>query len=221
VGRVRIAVASLAFAAACAVATPAEARDSQVELGGVFDVFGTYMRAAPSMVLSSSDTSRPLHGRLPSVGHLTLAGAAGEMTLAVDSRLIFPIAGLGISAAVGGGPRVLSSVDGSIVEQRAWTTYMGDLLLPGIGLRFKEHRWMFSGVVRTGISFAGMSGSVASGGDTSPVTASAMSMLLRVQLEGCRRLDPVERICFEVSPSIYQYGFGNAVTAGLRWEFGP
>lgn len=35
------------------------------------------------------------------------------------------------------------------------------------------------------------------------------------------RLDPVERVCFAISPSIYQFGFGNAVTAGLRWEFGP
>jgi hypothetical protein len=199
----------------------AEARETQLELGGAFGGFGTYMRAMPTMTLSASDAPRGLRGTLPSVGHLTLAGASGELTLAVDRHFVFPLAGLALSAAVGSSPRVLSSVDGSIVEQRPWSTYMGDVLLPGIGYRIKEQRWMFSAVLRTGVSYVATSGSVASGADTSAIGASSLSLMLRAEVEACRRLDPVERVCFAVSPSVYQFGFGNAVTAGLRWEFGP
>ena len=199
----------------------AAAAESQLELDGAFAAFGTYMRAMPPLPLASSDAARTLSGRLPSVGHLTLAGASGDLTLTLDRHIVLPIAGIGLSAAVGSSPRVLSSVDGSIVEQRPWTTYMGDLLLPGIGYRIKERRWMFSGVVRTGLSYVSTSGSAASGADTSEIRGSALSVMVRVELEACRRIDPTERVCFAVSPSIYQFGFGNAVTAGLRWEFGP
>ncbi len=200
----------------------AEARETKLELGGAFAGFGTYMRAMPTMTLTApGDSPRSLRGALPSTGHLTLAGASGELTVAVDRHLVFPLFGFAFSAAVGGSPRVLSSIDGSIVEQRPWSTYMGDVLLPGVGYRVKEQRWMFSAVVRTGVTYAAMGASVASGADTAAASSSALSFLLRAELEACRRLDPVERVCFAISPSIYQFGFGNAVTAGLRWEFGP
>jgi hypothetical protein len=211
------------FAIASAGEGRAEAAETQLELGGAFTGFGTYMRAMPAMTLGGVDGPRQsaLSGALPSVGHLTLGGASAELTLAVDRHITLPIAGLALSGAIGSSPRVLSSVDGSIVQQRPWSTYMADVLLPGIGYRIKERRWMFSAALRTGVSYAAMSGSIASGADNWATSASALSFLLRVELEGCRRLDPLERVCFAVSPSVYQFGFGNGVTAGLRWEFGP
>jgi hypothetical protein len=216
-----VAVSILVALASVTSANRALARDAQLELGGALAGYGTLVRAMPVTSLSAPDAARNLRGDFPSVGHLTFAGASGELTIAVDKRWFFPTAGLGFAVAVGQSPRVVSSVDGSIVAQRPWTAYMGDVLLPGIGYRVKDGRWMFSASVRTGISFTGVSGSVASGADESDATGTAASFLVRAELAGCRRLDPVERICVAVSPSVYQFGFGNSIALGLRWEFGP
>ena len=80
---------------------------------------------------------------------------------------------------------------------------------------------MFSATLRMGVSVVGINGSVASGADATQFHTTDASFLLRAQVEGCRRLDPAERICLTVSPSVYQFGFGNALSVGLRWEFGP
>ncbi len=218
--RLALAVSTCALLFAAWPEPRAEARETQLELGSAFAGYGTYMRAMPVMSFSGGESSRFVSGSVPSIGHLTLAGASGELTMAVDKRLVFPLAGLGLSAAIGESPRILSAVDGSIVEQRAWTALMADVLLPGVGVRFYERRWMFSATLRTGISFARTSAAVANGAFTEAGAASAASFLLRAEVAGCRRTDPFLRICVAVSPSIYQFGFGNAVTAGLRLEFG-
>ncbi len=200
----------------------ARARDSHLEFQASFDAYTTYVRQTPRLTLSDTETAgRTVAGQFPSMGPLALAGAAVDTGWIADDRWIIPALGVGLSGAIGSWSRVLASVDGSIAELRPWTTYVVDALLPGIGVRFKERRWMFAALVRTGVSIAGTDGGIASGTEWTDIHAAGMSLLVRAQLEGCRRLDPLERICLVVAPSVYQFGFANAVTAGLRWEIGP
>jgi hypothetical protein len=132
------------------------------------------------------------------------------------------IPGLGFAGygAVGSYDTIVTSADGSIARARPWTTYRLDVLLPGIGYRMKHRRYMFVASVRTGISALHMSGSVAGGTGETLAALSGVSGVLQVELEACRRLDPVTRVCAQVAPRIYDFGFMNGATLGLRVEWG-
>ncbi|HEY8075657.1 MAG TPA: hypothetical protein VIF62_16140, partial [Labilithrix sp.] len=110
--------------------------------------------------------------------------------------------------------------DGSVARLQPWTTYRWDVLLPGVGGRWKQRRWMFELGARTGVSILGMHGWVATGADTHRVDPSGASFLLVGQASICRRLDPWQRICIEAQPRLYDFGFVNGATAGFRWEWG-
>jgi hypothetical protein len=79
---------------------------------------------------------------------------------------------------------------------------------------------MFETSIRTGISAMYMGGSIAGGTSDVATSLSAYSGVLEVQLEACRRLDPVTRICLQAAPRIYDFGFMNGGTLGLRVEWG-
>src|SRR5437588_32510 len=83
---------------------------------------------------------------------------------------------------------IVASADGSIERGRAWTTYEVDLLLPGLGLRMKQRRFLFSANVRTGLAYLHASGSVAGGTGETMMTLSGSSFVVQAELEACRRL---------------------------------
>jgi hypothetical protein len=213
-------------AVACGVlvfglAAPAFGRDSRLELEGGADLHVSHYFRTPQLSLGDGNP-RPDNGaKMPAVGPLTLGGAAVDFGFALDDRVMFPILGFGFNTALGQSPRVLSSVDGSFAEARPWTAWMYDLALPGLGFRFKERRWMFSFLIRPGVSFLMMNGSVMDGADAHDVTLSATSFYARAQVEACRRIDPTQRVCLFVAPSVYEFGFGTGGTAGIRLEIGP
>jgi hypothetical protein len=210
-------------ALALGLATPraADARDSQLNFEGGADIHVAHYFRTPSLTLGDN-APRPDNGaKLPSVGPLTLGGAAVDASVALDDRIMFPILGFGFNTALGQSPRVMTSVDGSFAEVRPWTAWMYDLGLPGLGFRFKERRWMFSVLIRPGVAFLLMNGSVAAGTDVHDVTMTATSLYARAQIEACRRIDPTHRVCVLVAPSIYEFGFGTGASAGVRLEIGP
>ena len=198
----------------------ANARESHFELEAGFDLHATHYFRAPQLTIGDQGPRQEGPG-LPSIGPLTLGGAALDVGWALDDRMVFPVFGFGFDTALGASPRVMTSIDGSIAEVRPWTAWMYDIGLPGVGVRFKEQRWMFEALVRTGVAILQMNGSVATGAEAQEVTAKAATFYVRIQGQACRRLDPTQRVCVFVAPSVYEFGFGNGASVGFRWEIGP
>jgi hypothetical protein len=120
---------------------------------------------------------------------------------------------------------VVTSLDGTIVHMQTWTADMLTLLLPGFGMRAKARRWMFEGALRPVGTFVWMSARAADGADSSDLGDGhaffAAGIGLRAELEACRRIDPVERVCLLLSPALYEFTALNGGSIGLRWEVGP
>lgn len=153
-------------------------------------------------------------------GSLFAMGGGVDVGLTLDDRIYLPGIGFAGYGAVGSYDTVLTSADGSIARARPWTTYRLDFLLPGIGYRMKLRRFMFVASVRTGVSGMYMEGSIAGGDGEALASLSGVSGVVQVELEACRRLDPVTRICAQLAPRIYDFGFMNGATLGLRVEWG-
>ncbi len=153
-------------------------------------------------------------------GPLLALGGGVDAGLSLDDRVFFPGFGFAGYAAVGSYDSVLTSADGSVARASPWTTYRLELLLPGIGYRIKHRRFMFVASLRTGVAGMSMNGSVAGGDGETPTSLSAKSGMLQVELEACRRLDPGTRVCVQLAPRIYDFGFINGATLGLRVEWG-
>ncbi len=183
-----------------------------------------WMPYVPTLSVPTTETSaRTIQGgTLPSVGSLYFAGLQVDSSFVYKRRLVVPLLGVSGALAVGNSSAVVSSLDGSIAEERPWTAYRLECLLPGLGVRFTVRRWSFAGSVRAYVVGLGMDATVASGAGSSDVsTPSRFGLGARADLEGCRRLDPVNRICVYVAPTLYEFGLVNGGSAGLRWELGP
>lgn len=200
-------------------AGPARA-DVELEAAAIGGLAWT--RALPSLKSASTQTAaREVRASEVAVGgSLYAIGGGVDVGLAVDDRLLLPGIGVAAYGAVGSYDTVLTSVDGSIARARPWTTYQLDLLLPGVGYRVKHRRFMFVASLRTGVSAMSMGGSVAGGRGDELASLTGVSALVQVELEACRRLDPVTRICAQVAPRIYDFGFMNGATFGVRVEWG-
>jgi hypothetical protein len=191
-----------------------------------FQLAGTtgaaWMRALPALrspALSTAARDVP-DARIPVGGSLTWMGAGLEIGMTVDAHIVIPGIGVAAYAAVGSYDTVLTSADGSIATVRPWSAYRIDMPLPGIGYRVKERRWMFQADVRTGLSVLSMNGTIAGGSSETETSLTAISGVLVAEVEACRRLDPVTRVCVQVAPRIYDFGFMNGGTLGLRVEWG-
>lgn len=195
----------------------AEVELQAAAIGGV-----ALTRTLPTLETASTPASaRDLRGTKVAIGgSLVAAGGGVDLGFAVDDRLFLPGLGFAGYGAVGSYDTVLTSADGSIARARPWSMYRFDVLLPGVGYRMKARRFMFVASIRTGISGMFMGGSIASGADDTDVSLSGVSGILQVELEACRRLDPVTRICGQLAPRIYDFGFLNGATLGLRVEWG-
>jgi hypothetical protein len=134
---------------------------------------------------------------------------------------VFPLFGAGIEGVVGASPTTLSALDGSIVSSRPWTTIRAFALLPGVGYRATPRRWLLSATLQPGIVGYGMSDEVAASGSFQTAEATSnVELTLRLDLKVCRRLDPTNRACLLVAPSLYEHGFFGGGSAALLWEYG-
>jgi hypothetical protein len=224
--------ALLAFAASLVVATlaggPAGAAEPHFELGTSLDARDVWVREMPPIDLRSpyDMSSRTLPaGTLPSTGSQQFMALTWDTGATVNDRWMLPIFGLQFGWAVGTSPDVVTSLDGTVVHMHPWTSDMVTALLPGIGVRTKARRWMFEVAARPVLTFVWMKATAASGTSTSELgdgnALFAMGGGVRAELEACRRIDPVQRACLLVSPSLYEFSSLNGGSIGLRWEVGP
>lgn len=185
-------------------------------------VSGGWLRQTPSFASKPVSTNARDIGAndVKMRGGLGMLGVGGDMELTLDDRWKVPLLGGVAWWAVGSYDTTVTSVDGSIARVRPWSTFRGDLLLPGIGRRWKHRRNMWAAAVRTGVSYASMGGTVAAGAEAAPLDLTAVTFLVQIELEGCRRLDPTTRVCLQVVPRLYEHELLNGVTFGLRMEWG-
>jgi len=202
-----------------AAATPARA-DVDFQLAGTAGAAWT--RSLPALTTPSVTTAarEVPESRVPIGGSLTWVGAGFELGMTIDDHIVIPGFGIAGYGAVGSYDAIVTAADGSIARVRPWSAYRLDVLMPGIGYRVKHRRFMFEASLRTGISAMYMGGSIAGGASESETKLSAFSGVLQAELEACRRLDPVTRLCVQVAPRIYDFGFMNGATLGLRVEWG-
>lgn len=160
-------------------------------------------------------------GDLPSPGSSTLIGSGLGVQLVFADRYVLPLFHTEFLVSVGRRDRVLSGVDGSIVEQHPWSTQRLGMTLLGAGMRFKHRRWMFGASVAPGFNLTFTEIAWAQGAETSEGSALAVSFLFRAQVEGCRRLDPETRACLFAGANLYDGGLLRGGLGGFRLEFGP
>ena len=183
---------------------------------------GGWYRRTPTLTAKEVTTgAREMgEGSIRTGRSVAMLGIGADVDLTLDDRWKVPLIGGNAWWTVGSYDAVLTIFDGSIARLRPWSTFRGDVLLPGIGRRWKHRRTMWALAVRSGISFTTMGGTVAAGSEAFPLDLSAATFLVQVELEGCRRLDPTTRVCLQVVPRVYEYELLNGVTFGLRMEWG-
>ena len=159
-------------------------------------------------------------GDLPSSGHGQMVGFGGEVAIALGRHWTLPLVGVAFGGAVGGYASVVTSVDGVPMTLKPWTS--GYVYMQAIGLQYRTRarRWMFEAGVRGGLSVLWMKTTIAVGGGEYSGSGVALTPTLKGDLAVCRRFDPTQRACLFVAPSIYEFGFSNGATFGLRWEVG-
>jgi len=183
---------------------------------------GQWLRQMPQFTVREVETVARLQGegQLRAPRSLFLMGPHADLALTLDDRTRIPLIGVAAYWAVGSYDTSITSFDGSIAHVRPWSYWNGDILLPGIGRRWKLRRNMIAATIRTGMSFASAGGNVAAAREFTPLDLTARSFLVQAEIEACRRLDPTTRVCFIVMPRIYDHEFMNGVTFGLRMEWG-
>jgi hypothetical protein len=201
----------------------ARAASTSAEVEGSFDARAQWVRQMPQLERDPVPTAqRTLPATtLPSTGSQAFAALTLQFGVAVDDRWLLPIAGMSFGWAVGSSPRVVTGVDGSIVELRPWSSDVLTVLLPGLGVRIKQRRWAFAAQVVPVVSVVWMNATVATGASSQDESLFAATLGARADLEACRRLDPVERLCVFVAPALYEFSVLGGGSAGLRMEVGP
>jgi hypothetical protein len=213
-------VSSCALVGSLGVASAARADvDFQIAMGAG----ASWIRSMPALKttgLTSTAARDVPPGKVALGGSLVALGGSLDIAVSADDRFIFPLLGFAGYGAVGSYDRITTSLDGSIASVRPWSAYQLDVLLPGIGYRLKRRRFLFSAGLRTGIEWLAAGGSVAAGAESAPITLIGVAALVRAELEACRRLDPATRVCVQVAPRIYDFGFLNGATFAVRVEWG-
>jgi hypothetical protein len=200
------------------------ARDARADFDFQFatSVSGGWLRQTPTFTSKAVSTSARdiAEGPLATKRSLAMVGVGADVDLTLDDRWKVPLFGGNLWWTVGSYDANITGLDGSIARVRPWSTFRGDILLPGVGRCWKHRRNMWAAAIRTGVSFATMRGSVAAGTETVPLELIAATFLVQAELEGCRRLDPTTRVCLQIVPRLYEHELLNGVTFGLRMEWG-
>jgi|GEM_PF-1370128 len=214
----------LAESALVLVSALACARDARADFDFQFATsFGAgWLRQTPTLTAKQVSTSarEMSEGPIKTRGSLGMLGVGADLDLTIDDRWRVPLLGGNAWWTVGSYDALVTTFDGSIAHLRTWSTFRGDVLMPGIGRRWKHRRNMWAAAIRSGVSFTTMGGTVAAGSETQPLELSAATFLVQLELEGCRRLDPTTRVCLQVVPRLYEYELLNGVTFGVRMEWG-
>ncbi len=208
-------------------AADAGARPSTLEMEGGVQAGFLRMNSVPALHLpegAGTTSLRTLSSSTPAGdAAVGLAGVQADGALVISGRYRLVLSGFALYGAVGPSARVMGTMDGSAAEVRPWTTWRADVLLPGFDVRFTHRRWLFAMGARTGIGIITMRGAIVSGATKEEIDPApyAYSFVLRGSGEVCRRLDPVQRACVVVAPSVYDFGWLNGAQVALRWEVGP
>lgn len=186
-------------------------------------IAGMWMRSMPELKTPEINTSGryPLReNKVSSNSSLFGIGAYFDTSLTIADRVVVPLIGIGVYGMLGSYDSVVTTIDGSIAEIRPWTTFRIDVPGPGLGYRVKKRRWMFGAALRVGVSYMETGASIAGATEWHNVTLKAAVPLVQLEIEGCRRLDPITRVCVNVAPRIYDGVFMNGAILGLRMEWG-
>jgi hypothetical protein len=182
----------------------------------------TWLAKAPAIDAGAvAADSRTVAPRLvANRGGVVLVGGYGDFGVTVADRWVVPLFGAGLHLPAGSYDEIVTSDDGSVTTLRPWSVWTLEALLPGFGLRTKHRRWMVGATLRTGFGVLGEAGSVIGGASSKPFEGFRATFLLLGQVEGCRRLDPMQRLCLEIAPRVYEFGWLAGATVGLRFEGG-
>jgi hypothetical protein len=222
-GRARWLLRAGAITVVLAVTSSASA-DRGTGLDGSLSALALWMPYVPTLAVPLTETPvRTIQGgTLPPSGPLYFGGVAVDSSFVHRGHLVIPLLGVSGALAVGQSDAVTSSLDGSLAEERPWTAFRFEFLLPGLGVRATVRRWSVSATLRPYVVGILMDATVATAGGSSDLsTPSRVGLGLRGDLEGCRRLDPLNRFCVFVAPTVYDFGSLNGGSAGVRWEVGP
>ncbi len=201
--------------------TPARAQ--RLELVGSVDGAIEYVTAAPSgkFTAPSDDQPRTLSGKAVrgDYGPLTFMSVGAELSIGYGSW-IFSVLGARVGGAIGPYSAALRSVDGSPVRLRPWSAWHADVT--GLGLRYRKNlrRWSVGAGFTLGAGFLIVPADVGYGAESIPGNVMTPTWMLRGSVEGCRRLDPVTRVCVAFMPYIHQYKWFDGGALALRWEVG-
>ena len=214
------AILALGLAVAPAFLAPPARADYDFQIGASLNA--GWLRRMPSLRSDGVSTAaRELGaGELRSDFGLALLGFETDLEVVVDDRWRVPLFGGALYGALGAYDRQVTSYDGSIARIRPWSAMRLDLLLPGVGYRWKHRRTMWGVAVRTGYSVYEVGGSVADGAYSLPIELGASTFVVQAELETCRRLDPTFRVCAQIVPRVYEHELLNGFTVGVRLEFG-
>ena len=200
----------------------ADARADGVSVYGTASVDGE-MVPGHDLHVSSGNFMRTSSGiggtlRLDSAVFYTGAGVG----LGLRTRhLVIPLFSWDILSAAGGYDEERTSIDGSIVHVRPWANSLMDFGIGGFGYRADKRRWSFAATGRFGFNWQSAAADSVYGAGNEELGASQFSPYLRLDLEVCRRLDPLERVCLVASPNVYAYDqtFHGGVLS-FRYELG-
>jgi hypothetical protein len=185
---------------------------------------GAWLRQTPGLTVDSFSTGARAAqgGKLvsrsgPGIG---LLGFVVDSNVVVDQRWNVPFLGFGLSWAAGSYDTRVLGLDGSIAKLDPSSAFRFDVLLPGLGMQGKLRRWSWAATVRSGFSYLKMDGAVAAGPSWESLHLAKGTPLVQAEIEGCRRMDPEERICVQIAPRVWEHEFMNGLMISLRAEFG-
>jgi hypothetical protein len=218
----RVTLAALVGFSVIGATSDARADRNEVEAQLAIGAGAAWMRSLPTFATDSLLTNaRDLgRGSVRSSRGITLYGSHFDVALTIRDRWSIPLLGGGVYGAVGPHDGILTTLDGSMVRLRPWTTVRADMLLPGVAYRLKKRRWMFTFGGRIGVGYTSLKGSVASAAEVDELDIEKATVFLQSEIEACRRLDPTTRLCVQVAPRLYDYQLLNGGTLSLRIEWG-
>jgi hypothetical protein len=163
---------------------------------------------------------RVVRGAAASTGPSTLLGVGAGLDLVLRDRTLLPLFAVDVAWSVGRRPTVYGSIDGSVVEQHPWDAWQLTTYFGGAGVRWKRRRWALAAALLPGVAFTFLETRVPGPGDPER-TFTGIDLALRGHVEGCRRVDPEQRVCLLLGAHFFLERPLNGGVLGLRWELGP
>lgn len=151
----------------------------------------------------------------------SLVGVGGDIAAGRIGSVRFGWLPVRFAWAAGSIPRVSTNFDGSLVQQRPWTTKLLELppvLLPsdvGVSVPIATHTTLDLGL-RAGIAVAWTDVTNPEGRGDSGLTA--WTVFLHARGGACRALGDAGRVCASLDANLAEYEGMNGGSLTLRWE---